>query len=238
MNYVKSSKPDGYTIGFTAIGPSAVTPNRTNSGYNTVEDFETISHISSTPYAISVNGDSDVKSLDDLMEMLKAEEVNYGSTGAGLHTHLVIEKFLDDNGVDPAHISSSGASGSVTALLGKHIDFAALSLPDVVPYHESGDFRTIAVGTESSVDALPDVPTFKEQGYEFVSGAWFGVLAPKGTPEDIIKTLDEAVKESLMDEKIVKAFDDIGLNIDYKNHEEFREVLESDYKEVGDIVNR
>ena len=135
------------------------------------------------------------------------------------------------------HIPSKGAAGTKNALLGGHVDAGALTLPDVVPYYQSGDFKILGIATAERIADLPDVPTFKEQGYDLVTGAWFGFLAPKDTPEEIIAVLEKSVESALKSEKVSGEFADLGINVDFKGSKEFRELIEKDDEVIKAIIS-
>ncbi|PIC56418.1 hypothetical protein CSV80_14290 [Sporosarcina sp. P12(2017)] len=227
MNSLKGSKPDGYTIILTAVGPSTLTPNANEVGYNVSEDFYPISQISEAPYGIAVNSDSGINSLDDLLEFAKEKPGNatYGTTGAGLHQHVVTSDFLNQlPDVEMEHVPFDGGAEAVSALLGNHITAAVNTISEIIPHAENNALKILAVTTDERLESLPDVPTFKELGYELIGqGAWFGFMAPKDTPKEIVDTLDGAIKNALEEDKVKEQFENAGLPIKYLNSNEFKE---------------
>ncbi len=236
MGYLKAAKPDGYTIGLTAIGPAIVAPNRLNTGYDVKTDYEPIAQTTQTPYTLSVNKSFPVDTLEQFLKLSREKRLTYGSTGAGLHTHLLFEDFFNKEGAQMRLIPSQGASDTKNALLGGHIDAAALSLPDAVPYYKSGDWKVLGVAANERNEELPDVPTFKEQGYDFEAGAWFGFLAPKGTPQEIIDVLESSIEAALKSSKIIENYKRLGLDIDFKRGDEFREIIKKDDEIIKAIL--
>lgn len=238
MSYVKAAKPDGYTIGLTAIGPALVSPNRINTGYDTTTDYAPIAQITSSPYTLSVHKSSPYNSVKDLIDASQQKSITYVSTGAGLHTHLMFEDFFNEQNAKMRHIPSKGAAGSKNSLLGKHVEAAALTTPDVVPYHESGDFKVLGIAAEERLADLPDIPTFKEQGYDLVTGAWFGFLAPKGTPEEIVEILSKSIEAALQSEKVKENFQRLGLSIQYKDSADFQKLILDDDKKIKQVMSK
>lgn len=236
MNHVKSARPDGYTIIFTATGPSVVLPNTLKTGYTVADNFEPIAQVSSTPYTLSVRKDSGIESVDDFVEYAKNTHTTYGSSGAGLHNHLVFDSFFNNQNLNTTHIAGQGGAASVISLLGGHIDAAAVSLPDVVPYYKSGDFNILGVTTEERLKNLPDIKTFKEQGYDVVAGAWFGFLAPKGTSAERVKVLEESIAKAMNDSEIKDAFYRIGIDVDYLPSDAFSKIIEKDNEAVKEML--
>lgn len=236
MSYIKAARANGYTIGLTAVGPALVSPNRINTGYNTTTDYTPIAQITNSPYTLSVHKSSVINDISELISTSKNKSMTYGSTGAGLHTHLMLDNFFIGQGAKMRHIPSKGAAGTKNSLLGKHIDAATLTTPDVVPYYESGDFKVLGITADERLAELPDIPTFKEQGYDLVTGAWFGFLAPKDTPEDIVETLSKSIEAALKSEKVMGNFQRLGLTIQYKDSADFQKLILEDDKKIKQVM--
>lgn len=240
MSYVKNSKADGYTIILTAVGPSTLTPNANNVGYNVTEDFYPIAQVSEAPYGLAVNSDSKFKTLDDLLKYAKSHpgKVTYGTTGAGLHQHVVMSDFVaKQKGVDMEHVPFQGGAEAVSALLGKHITASMNTISEVIPHQESGSLNILAVTSKERLEDLPDVPTFKELGYELIgNGAWFGIMAPKDTPKEIVDLLDKNISSVLKDEEVQKKFKNAGLPIDYLNSEQFTKKVKEENEKNAKVI--
>jgi tripartite-type tricarboxylate transporter receptor subunit TctC len=230
MNQLKSSKNDGHTIILTAVGPSTLTPNHSDVGYKAPEDFEVIAQITELPYAFAVHKDSGIETLEELLDYAKENLVTYGTTGAGLHQHVIMSEFFSNfDDINVEHIPFQGGAEAVNALLGKHSFGSANVVSEILPHYEAGTINILGVFTKERLDILPDVPTFNESGYDLIGGgAWFGFMAPKGTPEDIIKTLEEAIKKALDDPGLQEQFAKAGFPIAFLGSETFRERVTSD----------
>lgn len=242
MNFVKSSDNDGYTIILTAVGPSTLTPNANEVGYKVTEDFEPIAQITEAPYGLAVNADSGIDTLEELFEMSETEAVTYGTTGAGLHQHVVTSALVNElDDVNMEHIPFDGGAEAVSALLGNHTTASVNTISEITPHVESGDLKILAVTADERLDNLPDVPTFSELGYELIGqGAWFGFMAPKDTPDEIVQLLDEAIAKALEDDTVMEQLGNAGLPISYIGHEDFtKKVAEEDEKnaEVVESLN-
>lgn len=242
MSHVQHSNADGYTIILTAVGPSTLTPNLNDVGYNVVEDFKPISQITEGPYGLAVNSKSEFKTLDDLFSVSnESNTLNFGTTGAGLHQHVLMTALLDElEDVEMNHIPFDGGAEAVTMLLGQHIDSSVNTVSEIIPHEESGDLNILAVTSTERLDVLPEVPTFNELGYDLIgTGAWFAFMAPKDTPDEIVKMLDDTINEALQQEDIIKQYEDAGLVVSYLNSEELTEkVAEEDEAnaKVMDII--
>jgi len=239
MNFVKGSKPDGYTIILTAVGPSTLTPNSKEVGYDVTEDFEAISQISEATYGIAVNSSSDIDTLEELFDKYKEEEITYGTTGAGLHQHVVTAALTDKlEDVNMKHVPFEGGAEAVSVLLGDHVTAGVNTISELLPHEESGDIKILAVTSPNRLDELPDVPTFKELDYELISnGAWFGLMAPEETPEAIVEKIDEAVKEALEDDGVKEKFKNAELPIEYLDNSQFKEKVIEENEVNKEIIN-
>lgn len=149
-------------------------------------DLTTLAVIGSEPTVFAVRAGSPLRNLADLADRLKADPqsvaVSVGSA-RGSTTHFALALVAKGAGVDPRRlkvVTFGGAADSVTQVLGGHIDMMSVSVDNAAPHHRSGAMRILGVTTASRVRALPDVPTFREQGYEVVRGGWTAILAPRG----------------------------------------------------------
>lgn len=242
MNHVKNSSSDGYTIILTAVGPSTLTPNLNDVGYNVVEDFKPISQITEGPYGLAVNANSEFESLDDLFNTsTETNTLNFGTTGAGLHQHVLMTALLEDlDDVEMNHIPFDGGAEAVTALLGEHIDSSVNTVSEIIPHEESGDLNILAVTSKERLDVLPEVPTFNELGYDLIgTGAWFAFMSPKDTPDEIVNILDETINEALQQDDIIKQFEDAGLVVSYLNKKDLTEKVAKENeanREVMEVI--
>ncbi|MCG3088264.1 Bug family tripartite tricarboxylate transporter substrate binding protein [Sporosarcina cyprini] len=237
MTAVKSAKPDGYNIILTAVGPSTLTPNANNVGYDVTTDFKQIAQISEAPYGIAVNSDSGIKTLEELMNFAHEKKVTYGTTGAGLHQHVVTAAFVKSQGdLDMEHIPFEGGAEAVTALLGNHINASVNTISELLP-HDGNGLTILAVTSKERLEELPDVPTFEELGYDLIgNGAWFGMMAPKDTPDDIISKLDESIRKALEDPGVIEQFKKAGIPIAYLNAEDFTKKVKDENEKNKEVV--
>lgn len=239
MNYVKNSRPDGYTIILTAVGPSTLTPNLNDVGYDVVEDFKPISQITDGPYGLAVNSNSDFDNLDILFNTSSKENpLNFGTTGAGLHQHVLMTALLEElNDVEMNHIPFDGGAEAVTNLLGSHIDSSVNTISEIIPHQESGDLNILAVTTDERLSVLPEVPTFKELGFDLIgTGAWFAFMAPKDTPDEIVDILDQTIEEALKQDDVVNQFENSGLIVSYLNSEDLSKKVKKENESNREVM--
>lgn len=239
MNSLKSANPDGYSLIYTAVGPSTLTPNYQDVGYNTPEDFKAVSQFVNSPYAIAVNSNSGIETLAELMDYSKDHHVTFGTTGAGLHQHIVMEDLLTqmDDEVEMDHVPFDGGSEAVTALLGEHTTASVNVLGELMPHYEDGTINLLAVTTDERIDEIPDVPTLKELGFDPLgTGAWFGFVAPKDTPDEIVEKLDDMFKKMSEDEELQVKLEDINYPIEYINHDDLSDKIKKDFEQNADVI--
>jgi tripartite-type tricarboxylate transporter receptor subunit TctC len=189
------ARPDGYTLAVGANDSISARPLMTESGY-TIDDIEPIAMVADGPIGIAVRSDSPYQTIDDLIAAMKAGTVNWSSPGAGTGPHLATEAFLDKAGLEAAHVNSASAKEALLKVLSGEVVFVAATgsnFPSMIS-ESSGGIRALALMAEERWDRLPDVPTFREQGHDMIATQWFGLVAPKGTPKEVIDVLAEEVR--------------------------------------------
>ena len=161
--------------------------------YDTEKDFAPVSYLAYTPHILVANPDVPVKTLQDVIARAKAQpgKVTFGSFGGG-----TLQPHRDRNAEEAgrhrraAHPVQRDQAAALTDLLGGHVDMMFANVPDVLPHIASGKLRAIAVVNDQRLNAAPDVPTFKGAGRDgFKSNSWYGLVAPAGTPDEVVKTL-------------------------------------------------
>ncbi|ASC66215.1 MFS transporter [Achromobacter denitrificans] len=189
---VARAQPDGYVLGMVA-NSFAINPSlHTDLRYDTEKDFAPVSYLAYTPHILVANPDVPVKTLQDVIARAKAQpgKVTFGSFGSGTSSHIAIEMLKKQADIDVLHIPYKGQAAALTDLLGGHVDMMFANVPDVLPHIASGKLRAIAVVNDQRLNTAPDVPTFKEAGLDgFKSNSWYGLVAPAGTPDEVVKTL-------------------------------------------------
>ncbi len=224
MNKLARSKPDGYTIILTTVGPSTLVPNKSNVGYGTKE-FAPIAQVADVPNVVAVRKDSGITTLEQLFAKGETETITYGTSGAGHTQNVQMETLLmliDKPGL-MTHVPFDGGSQAVAALLGGQVNACVCIVPEPLPHIQNGTFLGLCITSSERDPALPDVPTLKELGYALEGGVWYGYAAPANTPPDIIAKLDEAIAKATAMPEIVDVFEKIGSPVQYLNHEAFTE---------------
>ncbi len=218
------TKPDGYTVYGTNLPHTIVQPmTRGNAGYET-EKIDNIYMFEFTPDILAVSVDSEIKTLDDFVKYAKANPgVSVGGSGQPSANSLGCEAFGQVAGLKLTYISFTGSGAAVPALLGGHVK--ALMTYTSMGAQYPDKIRAIAVAADKRAKALPDVPTFKELGYEFVEGAYRGVAVPPGTPKEIKMKLEQAFEKVNYDPVVIKKMEDLGFIMEYYGEDASRSLV-------------
>ncbi len=198
---VAKSAPDGYTLVMATVGTHAINMSLyAKMPYDAVKDFEPIVLVAGVPNLLVVHPSVPAKSVKELTALAKAQpgKLNVASSGNGTSIHLAAELYKQMAGVDIVHVPYKGSAPAVADLLGGQVQMMFDNLPVSLPHAKAGKLRPLAVTSLTRSSALPDVPTMDEEGYKgFDATSWFGLLAPAGTPKDIITKLNAASVKAL-----------------------------------------
>lgn len=234
---VAKAKADGYTLLNASIGPVTIVPYTSKVDYD-YRSFKPVAQITDIPLALTVGKNSPFNSVKDFVAFAKANpgKLKYGSPGAGNIQHVTMEGFARDQGFKVTHMPFEGASPAVAALLGGNVDATVTGITEVIPHYLSGQVKILGVTATERSSFLPEVPTFKEQGYDLVAGVWYGILAPKDTPDEVVRTLADAFKQAMQDPGVLDAYKKLYLETAYLGPEEFGKRIESDAARNQEIV--
>jgi tripartite-type tricarboxylate transporter receptor subunit TctC len=210
---ITRAAPDGYALIMGNIGPNAINYSLYKKLPYKPEDFTPITLVISNANVLVVNASSPFKSVADLVAALKKEPKRYsvGSSGTGQSPHMSSEIFKQRAGVEAVHIPYKGAGPAVADLVAGQFTFMIDNLPSSMPHIRSGKLRALAVTSAQRVPELPDVPTMAEAGIkDMVVTAWFGLLAPAGTPQEVINKVHQATAAALKDPEVMARFKEMG----------------------------
>jgi tripartite-type tricarboxylate transporter receptor subunit TctC len=231
------SKPDGYTIAGDNLPHIILQPlERGKAGYNTL-DLKQIYMFESTPDLLVVREDSAFKTLQDFIEYAKKNPpgiVTVGGSGSSTANDLGTTMLNKAAGIKLTYIPFGGSGSAVPALLGGHV--TALMTYSTMGVKYKGKFRSLAIASEERMAVLPDVPTFKELGYDIVEGAYRGVAAPPGTPDDIVKKLADLFDKVMKDPEVQKKMDQNGFKTEYMGPEEALKLVKKKMVEYEAIM--
>jgi len=195
--FVATSKPDGYTLVGTTPGSIVVVPLANKDTKYTTEAFTPVAALSEGGLMLVVPSSSPHKSVRDLVDFSKKNpgKISFGTSGAMGITHLLAEIFSKEAGIKWNHIPYQGSGPAITALLGGHVDMASTAIAPAQAHIKAGTLRPLASFGDTRLKAYPDVPTFKELGYNLGSPTLYGISAPKGTPREVVDAIYAAAKK-------------------------------------------
>jgi tripartite-type tricarboxylate transporter receptor subunit TctC len=244
MQFVATSKPDGYTL-LLALSSISIIPEADKLFGRppafTVDQFAPVALISADPTILVVRTESPWKTAKEFIEDAKKRpnQILYSSSGIYGTLHMAMELLSHAAGIKLRHVPNAGAGPALTALLGGHVDALASGPSVVLPQIKAGKLRALAGWGDKRVASLPDLPTFKELGYpdaEFY--IWAGLFAPKGTPEPVLRTLREAARAGVADPDFKSAMDKLETPVAFKQGEEFQKFFEADARRLADGVRK
>ncbi|MGW8305241.1 MAG: Bug family tripartite tricarboxylate transporter substrate binding protein [Achromobacter pulmonis] len=239
---VARSAPDGYTLFMAANGPLLFSPLIfKRQAYKWDKDFEPISSVSYTPLVLQVRPGLPAKTLGELLALAKKEpgKLNMASPGAGTTNHLVSELLQSLTGARWTTAQYKGNAPATTDLLGGQVDFNFDQISVSLPYIKEGRTRALAVTTAKRVPSLPDVPTFAEAGVAGMEAATFtGLLAPKGTPPEVLARLSQALDKILSQPEIIQRFKELGADAQASSPADFTRYLAAEDARWTPIIKR
>ncbi|MBE0558186.1 MAG: tripartite tricarboxylate transporter substrate binding protein, partial [Proteobacteria bacterium] len=209
---------------------------RGKAGYNTL-DFKDIYMFESTPDLLVVRQDSPFKTLKDFIDYTKKQPagvVTIGGSGSSTANDLGTAMLNKTAGIKLTYIPFGGTGSAVPALLGGHV--TALMTYSTMGIQYAGKFRPLAIASEERMDVLKDVPTFKELGYDVVEGAYRGVAAPGGTPDEIVKKLADVFDKVMKDPEVKKKMDQNGFKTEFMGPEASRALVKKKMVEYEGIM--
>lgn len=201
------AKPDGYTLLLAMSGNLGSAPAiRNNLTYKVPDDFVFISQLVETPYGLVVSGDSKIKTIQDYITTAKGGQLSYASTGTGGAAQIVMEMVKQQGNLDVLHVPYKGSGPVMTDLMSGLVGSFFAPYTPLMGQINSGKLRVLAVSSEKRVPSMPNVPTLKESGIDVVMTQWYGLVAPKGTPQPIIDKITQAVKQAMQAPEVQRVY--------------------------------
>jgi tripartite-type tricarboxylate transporter receptor subunit TctC len=238
--YVGKSKPDGHTLllfsGSFLVNPST----QKDLPYDTLKDFKPVGMLGENANVLVVSPKLGVNNLQELIEFAKSRpgKLTYGSSGAGGPLHLAAELFKDAAKVDMLHVPYRGTAAMFPDLMSGVVDLAVVSIPSGLSFIKSGLIKPLAVTSAERAPSLPDVPTMTELGLPLRTVVPYGLVAPAGTPQDVIERLSRALAEILNSEAIKERFAAGEIRPIYATPEQTAEFVRTEIDRYADIVKK
>ena len=236
---VAKAKPDGYTLLFSHVGPIAISPAmQSDMPYNSTKDFAPITQVVSAPLVLVVRPDLPIKSLKDLVDYAKANpgKLTYGSVGTGSTTHLAGEMLHGMAKIDLLHVPYKGAAPVISDMLGGMIHMAFINISGVMPHLPTGKLRAIAVTTLKRSTLLPDLPAVAETYPGFEVNSWYGLMAPAGTPKEIVERLQKETAVALQHPDVIEVMKNGGLDVEGTTPEQYTAKIRDDLTRWAAVV--
>jgi len=240
--YVAQAAPDGYTLLFGTTNEIAMSPTLYKSlPYDPTKAFAPITPVAEFPNVLVVGPRVSARTLGEIIDMARARPraLAFASSGEGSTNHLTAELFQTQAGVQVMHVPYKGGGPALVDVTGGHVDAMFATLPSAVALIKGGKLRALAVtGTRRSA-ALPDVPTAREAGMkDLVVTTWNGVLAPAGTPQDVIERLHAALAAAVADPDIKAKLAAVGAETVTTTPQAFTATLRSDFELWSGVIRR
>ena len=237
---VAKAKPDGYTLLLGNIGTQAINPTLyPKSPYNPDTAFSPISMLAELPLAMTVTPSVAASTASEFIALAKTRpgQMSYSSSGAGGAPHLAAEMFKDRTNTFILHVPYRGGGPAIADLLAGHVQLSFMTVLEASGHIKAGKLRALAVTSDKRVPALPAVPTLSESvlpGFNAIS--WLGVLAPSGTPKEIVEKIAADVRTVLADESVKARFVALGGIPRATTPQEFSALIAEDRKRYAQII--
>ena len=236
---VAKAAPDGYTLMLTSNGHTVIASLNTNLSFDPMKDFAPISQVATMPSILTAPADLPAKTLKDVIAAAQAKPgtFNYGSAGLGSATGIAGHLFRQVSKTDMVHVPHKGLPEANTSVLRGDTQLSFMFFNVGGDLIQSGKIQGLAVTGNKRLAALPNVPTFKEAGLpEFVYDAWFGIMAPAGTPQPIIDKVGADIAEILGSTDMKSRFEPLGVDLAASKPDSFAAVIRADAERFASVL--
>jgi len=236
---VAKAAPDGYTILQLTVAQSISQTLYTKLDYNLERDLEPVALIAMVPNVMEVNPSVPAHTVQEFIALAKSKpgQIFFASSGSGTSIHMSAEMFKMMTGVDIIHVPYKGSGPALTDLVGGQVSVMWDNLPSSISFIKSGKLRALAVTSATRFPELPDVPTMQEAGVPgFEATAWFGIVAPKGTPKEIITRINSEVNRALETPEVKEKMLRQGAVATPRTPEQFGEFIRNEVAKWSKVV--
>jgi len=228
---VKNAAPDGYTL--------LIAANTSKPQFDPFNDFEPVALLGDVPVLLVINPSVPAKSVKELVALAKAKpgSLTYGSSGIGAPQHLSAELFKMTAGIDMVHVTYKGAAQTIPDLLSGQIQVLFCAINSIMPHVKSGGVRALAAAEPKRVPAFPDLPTIDESGVRGVyAGIWISLVAPKGTPKNIVNKMNSEIQKILSDPEIINKIRVQGMEPALGTPADLTKVIRTDFDRWAKVI--
>jgi tripartite-type tricarboxylate transporter receptor subunit TctC len=236
---VAKSKPDGYTLLFVATSTAINQALFTNLPYDTMKDLTPVIHLVHLSGVLVVHPDVPARTVQELVDLARAKPgvLNYASAGNGTTLHLAGELFKALAKVDITHVPYKGSGPALTDLIGGRVQMMFANMPGTMQHVQAGRIRAIAVTDATRSAAVPDLPTIAESGVPgYRATGWFGIMAPAGTPREIVERLNAEFNKALRTPELLEFMKNEGAEPAGGTPQDFRAHLRSEVERWGGVI--
>jgi tripartite-type tricarboxylate transporter receptor subunit TctC len=236
---VAKATPDGYTIGIVSASSIVINPTIEKIAYDPKKDLAPVTLVTTVPEMLVVASNVPANNMAELVALAKAQpgKLNFASAGVGGLPHLAGELFKLTARIDIVHVPYRGAAPAINDLLGQQVQMVFLDLPVILPQIQAGKLKPIALGAPQRAPTAPDVPTTAEVGMpDLLIENWYGMIAPAGTPEKIVATLNRVTNEAMNDPSVKQKLADQGLTVAGDSPAQFRDFIDSETKKWARVI--
>lgn len=234
-----SAPPDGYTLYVGVSGLTTLPALHRNLPFDVEKSFAPVSLVARMPFMFAASATLPSRSVKEVIELAKAKpgQLNYGSYGNGTAPHLAMVRLAQMTGIDVAHVPYKGAAQALADLVGGQISVMIVDIGPAMPFVTSGKLRPLAVTTAQRTPLAPDLPTFAEAGVPgYESSGWFGVLAPAGTPREIIALYNAEIAKIMQLPDVRKRMAQFGMEIATSTPDEFAQLIGADIARNAELI--
>lgn len=236
---VAQANPDGYTLLLAMSGNLGSAPAiRKDLRYKVPDDFVLISQLVETPFGLMVSAGSKIRTVQEYIAAAKSGKLSYASTGTGGASQIVMEMVKQAGKLDILHVPYKGSGPVMTDLMGGRVDSFFAPYTPLMGQIQAGKLRLLAVSTDKRVPAMPDVPTLKESGIDVVMTQWYGLAAPRGTPQPVIDRITRAVDEARKQPELQRVYSADGAQEAHREGAAFRDFVMRDIANYRSGVER
>jgi len=235
---VAKAPPDGYTIYMASTSFTGAGSLYSGLPYDTLKDFVPVTLVASGSLVVAVNPSVPAKTVPELIAWAKSrsEKVTFGSSGTGTSVHLAGELFRARTGIEYVHVPYKGGAPATADLIAGRIDMVIASVAEILGQLKAGKARAIAVLGQQRSSSLPDVPTMAEGGFPLDVSLWYGVLAPAGTPIEVVNRLHEIIARALADPEVRVRIAAQSVEVITAGPEKFGPYMQADFQRWARVI--
>jgi tripartite-type tricarboxylate transporter receptor subunit TctC len=237
---VAKSPNDGYTLIMGHVNSHAIAPNLfAKLPYDPLRDFAAVAYVGYVPNVLAVHPSIPAKSVKELVALLKANpgKYNYASSGNGSTQHLAGELFKQLTGTSIVHVPYKGSGDAIKDLLAGVVAMNFDTMPPVLPHVQAGKLNGLAISTPKRLSQLPQVPTFIEEGITgFDVANWYGVMAPSGTPRDIVSKLNADINKAMQVPEVRQRLEAVGTQLNEQSAAQFEGYMRSEVAKYAKLL--